>query len=280
MGTAKVHLIRPQMTVCLGGSGSLWVPAHCRANMLSLPEPDIYAESTIQLFPLGTKLELADGRVFRYGKVGATSTRVPQGRMVGNQNVCPGATGGIGYEGTCNAAAAGAAYVDIDDTDNEAENYYEDGTLAVYPSGHFCTYRIAGSEAYDQIEANHIRLYLDTPVKTALVAASTGITAYPSVFSNMVDMVAATNGVAYTPCLGVVSAATFTSGSFCWVQRKGLAIVTPTAYFGDSANEREAQCHSDGCIALRSGDAMQTIGYLAQQTYSGYGDLEVWLTIE
>jgi hypothetical protein len=37
---------------------------------------------------------------------------------------------------------------------------------------------------------------------------------------------------------------------------------------------------SDGTIALKAADGTHTVGYLTQRTVSGYGDLEVWLTLE
>jgi len=53
-----------------------------------------------------------------------------------------------------------------------------------------------------------------------------------------------------------------------------------TAYFGDTANERMAQLHSDGTIALKAADGTHTVGYLTQRTESSYGDLEIWLQLE
>ena len=283
MTVAFTKLVQPKVAK---NGWELSLPGKCISSLVNFAEPDIYTESTLQLYPLGTKLEFSDGRVFRYGKWGAAGTLPQLARMVFNQNVCPGATGGVGYEGTCNAAAVDDETVDIDETDNEAENWYEDGILAVYPDGHFCCYRIAGNEAYDTIEANHIRLYLDGKIKTALVAASTGISAYRSIFSSLVECGDTTNGVGFSPAVGVTQASAFTSGSFGWVQRKGLAIITPTAFFGDSAGERLCMVHQGGdgtiCTAASAdpSSGYQIVGYLAAQTYSGYGDLLVQLMFE
>ncbi len=264
----------------------LSLPGKVISSLVNFGEPDIYAESTVQLYPLGAKLEFSDGRLFRYAKFGGTSTNPPMARMVFNNNICPGGSSGCGYEGTCNATAVDAEIVDIDETDNEAENWYEDGMLAVYPAIAYHCYRIAGNEAYDAIAASHIRLYLDGKVSEALVVASTGISAYRSIFSNAVAGAATTNGTTFSPAVGVPLCQTMTSGSFGWIQRKGLAIITPTAYFGDTAGERLCMVHAGGdgtiCTAASADPSTgyQIVGYLAAQTNSGYGDLLVQLMFE
>jgi hypothetical protein len=264
----------------------IWLPASCFSKF-SLGIPDVYAQDSAQQYPLGTKLEYADGRVFRYGKIGATSTSVPIARMVVNANLCPGATGEPdvdGYEGNLYAAVTvGDTYCDLYQNQADVENFYEDGMIAVYPSGHYVEYRIAGNELGD---GTKVRVYIDCEngFRTAMTAGTaestggTGVTAYKSIFSQMKDAVA--EGTSYVSALGVCLATGFTTGYFAWVQRRGRCIITPTAYFGDSADERMAQLHTDGCIALKAADATHTVGYLTQRTESGYGDLEVWLTLE
>jgi len=266
---------------------SLWMPGKVIQGLDNFAPPDIYTESTTQLYPLGTKLEYADGRVFRYGKWGATSTSVPIARMVVNANLCPGATGEPdvdGYEGNLYAAVtAGDTYCDLYQNQADAENFYEDGMLAVYPSGHYCEYRICGNELGN---GTYVRVYIDNEggFKTAMTAGTaestggTGVTAYKSIYSQLKDAVA--EGSTFVSAMGVCLCSGFTSGSFGWIQRKGRCIITPTAYFGDTANERMAQLHTDGTIALKAADATHTVGYLTQRTESGYGDLEVWLTLE
>ena len=284
---------------------ALWLPGKVIEGLVNLGEPDIYTQSAEQLYPLGAKLEFADGRLFRYGKWGATSTNVPIARMVGNANAEGAVTGYVaddGFEGNLYvAAAAGATYVDLWTiiaasgtgirTTAYAENFFEDGMLAVYPSGHYVEYRICGSEA---TTTPFTRVYLDVPLKTALAVGTAGayvttgtltasvggdgVTAYASLYSQLKDIVA--EGSDYISPMGVCLCSAFTSGYFGWIQRKGRCIITPTAYFGDSANERMAQMHSDGTIALKAAHGTPTVGYLTSRTASGYGDLEVWLQLE
>lgn len=302
---------RMAQSIVSENGGQLWLPANiCVEDTDNLASPDIYAQSSRQLYPLGAKLEYADGRLFRYGKFGATSTSAPQARMVVNANACPCATGyewTDGFEGNLYAAAAvGAEYVDLWTiiaasgtgirTTVFAENFFEDGMLAMYPSGHLMEARICGSDVTTEVSAtaDYTRVYLDVALKTALAVGTagayitgstptnssggSGVTAYPSIYSQLKD--GAAEGVAYVSSMGVFLGPTFTSAYFGWIQRRGRCIITPTAYFGDSANERMAQLHSDGCIALKAADGTHTIGYLTQRTVSGYGDLEVWLQLE
>src|SRR3990167_11248417 len=163
-------------------------------------DPDIYAQSVTQLYRLNTRLEYADGRVFRYGKFGATSTGAPIARLVGNANAAPGATGEEdvdGYEGDPYVAAAvGAEQVDLEVATAYAENFFEDGMLAVYPTVAYREYRICGSELGD---GTYCRVYLDAPLKEALTV-TTGVTAYKSIFSQL--NVGGAEGAGFTSIMG------------------------------------------------------------------------------
>ena len=277
-----VSIIKRTAKVINRNGKSLWLPANCVRGLGSMGDPDIYAQSVTQLYPLNTRLEYADGRVFRYGKAGATSTGAPLARLVGNANAVPGATGEEdvdGFEGDLNtAAAAGAEYVDLEKATAYAENFFEDGMLAVYPSGHYVEYRIAGSELGN---GTYCRVYLDDPLKTAL-SATDGVTAYKSIYSQVKQLGA--EGVGYVSALGVCLASGFTSAYFAWIQTWGRCIITPTAYFGDSQHERAVFYNpGDGTIGTAASydpsSGHQLIGFLTGRTVSGYGDLEVMLML-
>jgi len=164
-------------------------------------------KSSTQIFPLGTKLEYADGRVFRYAKFGATSTSVPQARLCVNANLCPGATGDPdvdGYEGDpYNAAAVGATYVDLEIATAYAENFFETVCWRATRAATCASTRICGSELGN---GTYCRVYLDVPLKTAL-AVDTGVTAYKSIFSQVKDAAAegATSSVQSEPSLALHS---------------------------------------------------------------------------
>lgn len=279
-----VKFVKPSQILTTKNGALLWLPPNVIQGLIYDGEPDPYAISAVQQYPLNTLLELGDGSRFRYGKIGATSTSPPIARMVVNANAAPGCTGEEdtdGYEGDpYTAAAAGDTDVDLEVATAYAENFFEDGRLAVYPTGHYCEYRICGSELGN---GTYCRVYIDRPdgLVTALTT-TTGVTAYKSIFSQL--KVGGAEGVGYVTAMGVCLANAWTSGYFAWIQRRGRCIITPTAYFGDSVNERLAMFWQDGTIATAASadpsSGHQIVGILTQRTVNGYGDLEVWLTLE
>lgn len=280
-----VKFIQPSQALTTRNGSILWLPPNVIAGLISTEEPDPYVQSSVQQYPIGSKLEFGDGRLFRYGKWGATSTAPPVARLLCNANAAPGCTGEEdtdGYEGDpYTAAAIGDTYVDLEVATAYAENFFEDGMLACYPTGHYCEYRICGSELGN---GTYCRVYIDRPsgLVTAL-GTTTGVTAYKSIFSQLKAMNA--EGVSYTTPMGMYLGATFTANYFGWIQRRGRCIITPTAYFGDSVNERAVYYNpADGTIGTAAtydpSSGYICLGYLTQRTVSGYGDLEVFLKLE
>ncbi len=261
---------------------SIWLPGKVKKGLVNFDEPDIYAQSVTQLYPLGTKLEFADGRVFRYGQFLETSLTPPLARLLCNASLVGGSASTYGYEGTLDATsdvAVGSTKLIMNDTDDRVEQYYEDGMLAVYPTYSYHCYRILGNEVAATVD--DVTIYIEDPgLNELLVVASTGITAYPSVFRNM----AYNDASGYESAVGMYLGKTMTAAYYGWVQRKGRAIITPTAFFGDSANERLAMMWSDSTIATAASadpsSGYQIVGYLSERTVSGYGDLTVQLMLE
>jgi len=261
---------------------SLWLPGKVIKGLENFEEPDIYTESATQLYPLGTKLEYADGRVFRYGKWGATSTTAPLARMVVNLNHQAEMTGYEDTEGffgdLYTAAEAGDTYVDLEIATAYAENWFEDGFLVCFhdtTNDYFSQYRIVGNELGN---GTYCRVYIDREggLKGG-ISATEGVSAYRSIYSNLAQ---GAYDPDYYPTIGMSQAATMTDTYFGWVQRKGLCWVTPTAYFGDSANERMAQPISDGTVGVKANQGNQIAGYITIATISGYGDSLLWLAFE
>lgn len=278
----SVEFVKVSHKVINKNGWSLWLPGKVIKGLENFDEPDIYTESTVQLYPLGTKLEYADGRIFRYGYWGATSTTAPLARMVANLNHQAEMTGYEDTEGfhgdLYTAAVAGAEYVDLEISTAYAENWFEDGFLVCFhdtTNTFFSQYRIVGNELGN---GTYCRVYIDREggLKGG-INTTEGVSAYRSIYSNLAQGSYAPD---YYPTIGMSQAATMTSGSYGWVQRKGLAWVTPTAYFGDSANERAAQPHSDGTCAVKAHLANQQVGYITIATISGYGDTLLWLQFE
>ena len=260
---------------------SLWLPGKVVKGLESFDEPDIYTESTVQLYPLGAKLEFADGRVFRYGKWGATSTSAPLARMVVNLNHHAECTNYVDTEGfygdLYTAAVVTDTDVDLEKATAYAENWFEGGHLVVFSSGHFQQYRIAGN---DLGNGTYCRVYIDHEqgLKTA-ISATEGVSATRSIFSNLAQ---GSYHPDYYPTMGVSHASAMTSGSYGWIQRKGICWLTPVAYFGDSTQERAVQPNTgtDGTAQVKGHVGNQEVGYLTIATVSGYGDTLTWLSFE
>lgn len=287
-GDLVVH--RPQHKLINNGGAVIWLPRSCFDSPAPLKTPDVYAQTALQEYPLATKLEFANGDIFRYGKIGATSTSVPVARLVVNANLVPGSAATHGYEGSLDATspvAVGSTKLVLNDTTDRIQNAYEDAYLACFPSGHYAGYRIAGNLA--AVSVDDVTIYLDDPkgLRTALVVNSTGITAAASLFSNMRQ--GGTVDAGYETCVGACLAPTFTTDYFAWVQRRGRCFLTPTVWFGGAVQERGvAMWHADGTICAPNYDTDhmspeaggQIIGYLANRTVSNYDDADVYLTLE
>ena len=262
----------------------LSLPGLIVGGRIGLGAPDIYSESVSQLFPLGTKLEFSDGRLFRYAKWGATSTEGPYARMLVNANHQAEMTGYEDTEGfygdLYTAVVAGATYVDLEKATEYAENWFEDGFLVCFhdtTNSFFSQYRIAGNEKGN---TTYCRVYIDNEggLKGG-ISATEGVSAYRSIYSNVRQ---GSFHPDYYPTVGIAQASSMTADSFGWIQRRGLCWITPVAYFGDSANERAVQPNqgADGTSQVKNHLANQEVGYLSIATISGYGDTLVWLTIE
>lgn len=259
---------------------SLWLPGKVIKGLANFGEPNIYAESSVQLYPLGTKLEYADGRVFRYGKFGVTSTVAPRGYTLYNANYDPEVVGQEDVDGffgdLYTAAVVGAEYVDLEKSTAYAENFFEDGLFVAFPTStayanHFPGYRICGSELGN---GTYCRIYLDAPLK-ADIAATDGVDAFKSIFSNL-KVVAS---IEYTTIVGVCMCFSMTANYFGWIQRKGRCYTPQSSTIGDVANERMVGAAGDGTITPLGALGRQPIGYIIENTAGGYGN-QYWLMLE
>ena len=157
----------------------------------------IYEESSTQEYPIGTKREFEDGRVFRYALAGAA---VAAGDLV-SQDVC--ATEVI----LTDSSALGAA----------TANQYAGGYLhTVDDAGEGFTYRIKSNTAASS-NAVTFTLY-DGLVVAVTTATDTIVTG--NVYNKVVPAIATTDVI-----VAGVAARAFTSGYYGWVQTKGVATV-------------------------------------------------------
>jgi len=178
----------------------------------------IYEESSTQEYPIGTKREFEDGRVFRYSSFAAA---VNAGILV-SQDVS--ATSIVESDGKLTAAAIGATeviYTDSGTVGSATANQYAGGYLHITDdAGEGYQYRIKSNTAASS-NAVTFTLYdgLVVAVTTATDVAVTG---------NLYNQVRATdftNGAKVDCTVAGVTARSFTSGYYGWIQTAGVATV-------------------------------------------------------
>ena len=232
---------------------------------------------------LGTKLFLPDGRTFRYCYAGAALAGVKRAAI--NANYAPGAAAHIGatvtgYEGAPSAnVAAGGVSVQFPDTGTRPVNYYQDGYLVTFPSGHYQVNRIRSSNLGD---AATVTVQLEEALKTA-ITTSHGLTAYPSHYGNVKPAMSTNQEYEAFVCLPTNPVAI---SRWFWGQTAGPCWITAHGgtWPGSAAHYRDVFFHMDGTIDPSSvsdpTSGFQRAGYLLQSTGSGYGDGFIMLQME
>ena len=175
---------------------------------------NILANTTLQGHVLGTYIETADGRGYRYAKVGAVATvagKVYQGPALDatNQQL----SGGFAVA----AAAIGATEVVTTSTLTLAANLLAGGYMSVVVTpGQGYTYLIKGNTA---ASAAAVTVTLEDPLVIALTTASKVIfTKHP------LDGIVIEPGTPTAKIAGVPNAI-FSVGAFAWIQTRGACAV-------------------------------------------------------
>jgi hypothetical protein len=174
----------------------------------------IYDESSTQEYPIGTKREFEDGRVFRYASFAAATGA----GLVVSQDISETAI--VESDGKLTAASAGATevtYTDAGTVGSATANQYAGGYLhTTDDAGEGYNYRIKSNTAASS-NAITFTLYdsLQVAVTTATDVAVTG---------NLYNQVRAALGTADYIVCGVTPIA-FTSGYYGWIQTRGVAVI-------------------------------------------------------
>ena len=172
----------------------------------------IYAESSTPKHAIGEKVELADGRCFRYVY---TAAAINPGLLV-SQDVS--ATAIVESDGTLTAAAANATevtYTDSGTVGSATANQYAGGYLHITDdAGEGHQYRIKSNTAASS-NAVTFTLY-DGLVVAVTTDTDVGVTG--SLYHNVVGATAGTDGV-----IAGVTTRGLTSNYYGWVQTAGVA---------------------------------------------------------
>ena len=175
---------------------------------------NILANTTLQGHVLGTYMETADGRGYRYAKVGAVATvagRVYQGPALDATNQTP--SGGIAVA----VAAIGATEIVTTTTVTLAANLLAGGYLGVAVTpGAGNIYLIKGNTA---ASAAAVTINLEDPLVVALTASSRVI-----LIRHPLDGIIIEPGTPTAKIAGVANAI-FSVGAFAWIQVRGACSV-------------------------------------------------------
>jgi len=212
--------------------------------------PDIYSTSTTQLYPIGTRLGLPDGRVFRYA-LSSGACYAGQGADFVYQEA-------VAYTTIGTTTAAGALTIDVTAATHDALDKDElvGGYIIIYGASNAdVQFRgILGNDASESAAAI-TGVNLDGPLVAAVTGASTGC----EVFYNPYASIALSTGVALSKA-GIPACEVAASGSYFWLQTWGPCWVAPQQTgFQAEANQRQAIWRHDGSIqASEHGDAYDT----------------------
>ena len=179
------------------------------SNIVSLAATDIWTEHQYQQHLLGQKGETADGRIFRYAKMGEAVTMgyLTQSPAIDTATITMAVT---------SAAAVGAKSITFTHgATTSTANEYAEGFLTVsYGTGIGQTLKIASHLAYTSAQTGAV-VNLEDPLLVALDTTSKIDLAHNPWNKVLMDVSAVTQPTG-------VALLSFTSGYFGWLQTKGV----------------------------------------------------------
>ena len=189
-------------------------------------EVDIFANDASPKFPIGYKLETADGRVFRYSHFGAA---VEHAGVVVSSDVSESATVENGLTTVAPASAAvttdgttGYKFIEVTAAAVTADQYAGGYLTVIAGTGRGYTYRIKGNTACglpDGPASGNFRLELYDKIQATLNAAS-DINVIACKYANLEAALVGTDEVP----AGITTRG-MTSAYYGWIQTKGPAAV-------------------------------------------------------
>ncbi len=231
-----------------------------------ITEQGIMQESEAQKVPLGAKLELADGRTFRYCKAGAVA--LAAGKMTGSPIVASERDDAI------NAAAAvaiGATSLVFTAVGTVVENSL-DMLHVVNDTGEGLQYKIKSNKG--ATAGNDFTIILYDPIVTAL-AATTDCIVTVSMWADIIltpDDVIFPTGVPTIPVTALY---------YYWSQTGGIAMCLAGSSTGVATDERvmrmDVAAGVDGAIDCATGTlaGTQTVGHVLFDS-TDHVDTEYW----
>ena len=218
----------------------------------------IYEESSTAKFPIGEKLELHDGRVFRYGYTAAAinaaelvSQDVSATCLVETDNIVIAASGDY-------SPAAGSTKLQIT-LASVTENQYAGAYLQIANDGGDGTgegiqYRIKSNSATGATTSGKVDIELFAPLKVALTTAS-DIAITGGLWYNVLAATSATDYI-----VSGVSPIAFTANYYGWFQTAGIALISSDGAIAIGANLTLSDSDA-GHVQLKDAETEPLIGY-------------------
>jgi len=255
-------------------SGTIWLPPN--PTYVTMETPQLHATSTTQLFDLETRYTF-NNKVFRYCKADTGgSLRCEFG--AGNKNAISVSYTTLSYpdaDAATVAAAVGATSVYVVDAGTTKDEYKGGHVILGHNSTATTQNRgIIGNDASATVAgvANVVKIDLDFPLQTALVAGTSGIEVSKSIYSNVKKPDDWHFTVVCVPCVYVATNA----AEYFWGQTWGPVWMTPQATgFGDgtahAGHEREVYFHAEGSLwenylNYNGSFSLQRAGYILDYT--------------
>ena len=214
----------------------------------------LYAESSTPTYPIGEKLELSDGRVFRYGKTAAAiaagllvSQDISATAQVETDNIVIDAANGFD-------PAAGSAQLQITLASITKDQFAGALLQTTDDAGEGYQYRIKSNSATDATTSGKVDIYLFDAIVVTLTTA-TDIAIVGGLWYDVVGATAATDYI-----IAGVTPMAFTSGYYGWLQTAGIAtILSDTAIaIGDNLTLSDGTA---GAVQLKDAETEPLVGF-------------------
>ena len=216
----------------------------------------LYAESSTAVYPIGEKLELSDGRVFRYGKTAAAvaagllvSQDLSATSVVETNNIVIAAANGFD-------PAAGSSQLQITLASATKDQFAGALLQTTDDAGEGYQYRIKSNSATDATTSGKVDIYLFDAIKVTLTTA-TDIAIVGGLWYDVVGATAATDYVV----AGVTTTA-MTSGYYGWFQTAGIATILADGTIAVADNLTLSDGVA-GAVQLKDAETEPLIGYAA-----------------
>lgn len=231
---------------------------------LHLTNQDARKVKDSQLHQLGSIAETADGRVFRYSKVGASNV------AAGKLNVNADLDSNVTNKAVTAAAAAGTYSVAFTAGGSQTADAYKDGFLTVNDAtGEGIQYAVGGNSS-----GTAVTVRLKEPIIVDLVASTSEVTLKKNTWDSVV--ISATDQ-ADQP-VGVANVAA-TAAYYCWLQTRGECSVLGDASTMTKGVELTISAATAGAVGLKDAAGEAKVG-IASEALVSTENRAAFLTID